>query len=131
MHSTGGACITTYGQLGATAVVASSNDGYAVVANGLVQFDFAGVVQVTAGEASARVKLASGNVHFPEGSRVLATMQGDGGPGVAVRFVKRLAADPPDFEALDIVLTAPATQPVDVAFWVFYLPPGGSALVPA
>lgn len=129
VHSTGGTCIGTYGQVGGTAISANSNDGLAIAASGRVSFDFAGSVVIPAGQASRRVKLATGNVHFPPGAHVLATLQGDAGPGVAIRHVEVL--DPtatPDFEAIEFVLTAASAQDVTVAFWVFYLPESGGGV---
>lgn len=130
VRSRGGICIHTYGMLGGTAISANSNDGLAIEASGRVSFDFAGSVVVPAGESTARVKLVTGNVHFPEGAMVVATLQGSAGPVVAVSHVERLDATPPDFEALEIVLTGAAAQDATVAFWVFYMPASGGVFVP-
>lgn len=131
VNSYGGVCVNAYGQLGGTAISANSNDGRAIAATGRVSFDFAGSAVVKAGESSMRLKLATGMVNFPEGSLVLATLQGDAGPGVVVRHVIRLDPQPPDFEALEIVLTAATTQDVRVAYWVFYTAASGGVFVPA
>ena len=119
----GNACITTYGQLGATGIRANSNDGYAIEAQGRVSFDYSGAVRFKVGQSVRKVKLISGQLVVPETSFVLATLQGDGGAGVGVRYARRIPiAQMQPLEVIEIALTAPAQKAVEVAFWVFEAP---------
>jgi hypothetical protein len=121
VQGAGHIAIDSYGQLGATAVRAVSNDGLALDAEGLVRFSYSGRVRFNAGQSTIRLRL-SGQLALPGSANVLATLQGNGGAGVAVRFARRITPAPgaPGFgEVVEITLTRPAKNAVDVAFWLF------------
>ncbi len=108
-----GTAIRASGPLGATAIQLTSR-GRAIDADGNVAFSLAGSLRFAAGQSKRHLQVQS-NAAFAEGSYALATLQGDAGDGVAVRYAK---LGPGGIE-IEIALTAAAAKAVTVAWWVF------------
>ena len=96
--------------MGGVALLATNHDGTAIVVDGKARFSRSGLVTVTKGHSTKTVTVYSG---VATTSRILVTMQGDGGSGVYLRYATRTGAT-----TFKIVLTKAATKSVKFAWMI-------------
>lgn len=109
--SSGGVGIHALGMVGGTGLFTESRDGRALAVIGRSAFVHAGVATIAAGSADVIVET---RYFIHPGEAIIATLQGEGGAGVAVRFAERQS----DGFHARVALTKAATRDVVVAFWM-------------